>query len=349
MRSKSKMSSVVSRTDQENCCRGLVWVDISLNELASSTAGGQVFRELVNQFLTALLFGNEPVGIYADAINKMVNALNMGVTVLLSLTGVKRKTGTEKRGEGVLNGKKPNAAGRLFDGLPFVLTNTVTGPYDLRVIFKFLPKGFLTYQDYVASLYTTGKVTLNAGGVSLGHYMQAFEPLVRFLLTKGRAVKLTGVVHSSIMGGVERAPNTLFTMWLYYNLKKQWRLYMSYDLSSDTVSVSLTGGETLPKKLLVRVFNPRQENVEAKLIFPLPLDETQFGECWLETCARYYIGSGKEFRLKGEPSTGHFALLVKMFPDNIKFVQGEGGYIISFPKKNERAAAKAEANAAAGN
>jgi len=324
------MSSVVSRTDQENCCRGLVWVDISLNELASSTAGGQVFRELVNQFLTALLFGNEPVGIYADAINKMVNALNMGVTVLLSLTGVKRKTGTEKRGEGVLNGKKPNAAGRLFDGLPFVFTNTVTGPYDLRVIFKFLPKGFLTYQDYVASLYTTGKVTLNAGGVSLGHYMQAFEPLVRFLLTKGRAVKLTGVVHSSIMGGVERAPKTLFTMWLYYNLNKQWSLFMSYDMSSDTVSVSLTGGEP-PVEGDFKGYGGKPLKLTKN-----PLDTGLGFEYTTETCARFFFGSGFAYYRSGEPSTGHFALLAKMFPGKIKFVQKKKGYVLYFPLEKKK-------------
>lgn len=326
MRSKSKMSSVVSRTDQENCCRGLVEVKISLSNLASSTAGGQVFRELVFQFLTALLFGNEPVGIYADAINKMVNALNMGVTVLLSLTGVKRKTGTEKRGEGVLNGKKPNAAGRLFDGLPFVFTNTVTGPYDLRVIFKFLPKGFLTYQDYVASLYTTGKVTLNAGGVSLGNYMQAFEALVRFLL-KTRQVEFTGVVHSSIIGKVERAPSTPFTMSLYYDLPH--RLYFSYNLSTDTVSVSLTGDKP-PEEAVFKGYKGKRE-----LLTKDPLDPSLGPECRLETCARHYIGTGLKFPLKGKPSTGHFALLVKMFEGIITLDKTESGYTISFPKKEE--------------
>ena len=338
--SQSKMSSIVSQNEQYNpfggcppsdnqSWGGLVEVKISLSNLASPTAGGQVFRELVFQFLTALLFGNKPVSIYADAITKMVSALNTGVTVRLSLTGVKRKTGKGERGEGVLNGKNPNAAGRLFDRLPFVFTNTVTGLYDLVVIFKSLPEGFVTYQDYVLSLYETGKLELDAGGVSLGHYMQAFEPLVRFLLRKGREVKLTRVVHSSIMGGVERAPSTLFTMWLYYDLSTMDKLFFSYDMSPDTVSVSLTGGKP-PEQAVFKGYkgkcvNLTQSTAKPDLVF----------EYTMETCARYYIGSGKKFCLKGKPSTGHFALLAKMFPDEIQFVQEEEVYTVSFPKKKD--------------
>lgn len=310
--------------------RGLYEVKVSLSNLASPTAGGQVFREFDNQFLKALLFADKPVGIYADAITKMVSALNKGITVRLLLTGVKRKTGRGERGEGVRNGEKPNAAGRLFDRLPFVLSNTVTGQYDLAVVFSSLPKGFLTYQDYVASLYETEKVTLDAGGVSLGHYMQAFEALVRFLLKNGCHVEFTGVAHSSIMGGVERAPSTPFTMSLYYDLPRKHKLYFSYNLSTDTVSVSLTGDKP-PEKAVFKGYKKGEMVELTKNTF----DPVLGPECWLETCARYYIGTGLKFPLKGKPSTGHFALLVKMFEGKITLDKTESGYIISFPKKEE--------------
>ena len=124
------------------------------------------------------------------------------------------------------------------------------------------------------------------------------------------------------------AVNQLYgKMWLYYNLKKPWRLYMSYGMSTDTVSVSLTGGDAPPRKLDVRG--------EVKSISRLPLDKSQFGEYWLETCARYYIGSGQKFYLKGKPSTGHFALLAKMFPGKIEFLQESGAYILYFPENVE--------------
>jgi hypothetical protein len=310
---------------------GFIEVSVSFHTLASPTAGGQVFREFANQLLAALLFDNTPVGIYAVPIARIVSALNKGFTVRLCLTGVKRKTGQGVRGEGVLNGKVPNAAGRLFENLQFVLLNTVTGQYDLAVIFKRLPtRSFLTYQDYVASLYETKKVTLKTGGVSLGHYLQAYEPLVRFLLLNLRRVEITGVAHSSIMGGKERAPNTLFTMWLYYDLPLKNKLFFSYNRSTNTVSVSLTGDKP-PEKA---VFKGYKEGEMVELTKD-PLNTERVFEYVTETYARFLFGTGLAYGRRGKPSTGHFALLAKMFPEQVTLVETKWGYIISFPKEEE--------------